>query len=124
MNLEAVTCPGCQRQAALVISEQQAICGSDDCAVVTFNPSKPLGGALEPIGFVDLAFVEPVVREPLTSDDEVIPAWARALAERERRREDEIEDEIAAQDPREVQARLDEILRTHYPGHRRQGDET
>jgi hypothetical protein len=38
-------CPGCETLAQMVMGPTQAFCESENCHVVTFNPSLPFGGA-------------------------------------------------------------------------------
>jgi hypothetical protein len=45
-------CPECGREARLVIGPTQAVCGTDGCEVLTFNPSLPDGGRSD-AGYVD-----------------------------------------------------------------------
>lgn len=35
-------CPACEQIAAIVISDQQAFCGNDECPVLMWNPAKTL----------------------------------------------------------------------------------
>lgn len=48
-----VHCPGCGQPAAVAYA-QQAFCGTDDCKVITWNPSKTLDENLENYHRVDL----------------------------------------------------------------------
>lgn len=39
---QGLKCPGCGRHAALQVFGQMAMCGSEDCRVIYWDPDKPI----------------------------------------------------------------------------------
>lgn len=70
MNLEpdhdvdpvGMTCPGCGNPPALAFPTQ-AWCGTDDCKIVTWNPTMTLDELLDDFGTVDLGPLDSLVRD-------------------------------------------------------------
>ena len=47
-------CPGCGELAVFTISDQQAFCGNDDCAILMWDPAKTAAELAADMQVIDL----------------------------------------------------------------------